>query len=134
MKPKSLPAPASRVQVAYQDEQGNPLRDVDVYVEQPCLTYDECLTVRRHTEGLTSLVDDLLSLSRLDSASPLPSPRPVHLGKVAQKVSESMTPRAHKMGHRLVLQIADGLPAVIGNAEYLERALYTTVPSARWFR
>jgi L-alanine-DL-glutamate epimerase-like enolase superfamily enzyme len=26
------------------------VRDVDVYIEQPCLTYEECLTVRRHTD------------------------------------------------------------------------------------
>ncbi len=26
------------------------VRDVDVYIEQPCLSYDECLTVRRHTD------------------------------------------------------------------------------------
>jgi L-alanine-DL-glutamate epimerase-like enolase superfamily enzyme len=26
------------------------VRDVDVYVEQPCLTYDECLAVRRRTD------------------------------------------------------------------------------------
>jgi L-alanine-DL-glutamate epimerase-like enolase superfamily enzyme len=25
------------------------VRDVDVYIEQPCLTYEECLSVRRHT-------------------------------------------------------------------------------------
>ena len=25
------------------------VRDVDVYIEQPCLSYEECLTVRRHT-------------------------------------------------------------------------------------
>ena len=25
------------------------LHDVDVYIEQPCLTYEECLSVRRHT-------------------------------------------------------------------------------------
>ena len=87
-------------------------------------------TVQRHTETLTSLVDDLLSLSRLDSTSAVPSPRPVQLGKVAQKVSESMTPRAHKMGHKLVLQIADGLPPVIGNAEYLERAMSNLVENA----
>jgi two-component system phosphate regulon sensor histidine kinase PhoR len=86
--------------------------------------------VQRHTETLTSLVDDLLSLSRLDSTSAVPSPRPVHLGKVAQKVSESMTPRAHKMGHRLVLQLADGLLPVIGNAEYLERAISNLVENA----
>jgi L-alanine-DL-glutamate epimerase-like enolase superfamily enzyme len=26
------------------------VRDVDVYIEQPCATYEECLTVRRHTD------------------------------------------------------------------------------------
>lgn len=26
------------------------VRDVDVYIEQPCLTYDECLAVRRNTD------------------------------------------------------------------------------------
>ena len=26
------------------------VRDVDVYIEQPCLTYEECLSVRRHTD------------------------------------------------------------------------------------
>ena len=26
------------------------MRDVDVYIEQPCLTYEECLSVRRHTD------------------------------------------------------------------------------------
>ncbi|WP_422931593.1 cis-3-hydroxy-L-proline dehydratase [Singulisphaera sp. PoT] len=26
------------------------VRDVDVYIEQPCLSYDECLTIRRRTD------------------------------------------------------------------------------------
>ena len=26
------------------------VRDVDVYIEQPCATYEECLSVRRHTD------------------------------------------------------------------------------------
>jgi cis-L-3-hydroxyproline dehydratase len=26
------------------------VRDVDVYVEQPCLSYEECLSIRRHTD------------------------------------------------------------------------------------
>ncbi|HLJ55754.1 MAG TPA: cis-3-hydroxy-L-proline dehydratase [Chthonomonadaceae bacterium] len=27
------------------------VRDLDVYIEQPCLTYDECLSVRRHCDA-----------------------------------------------------------------------------------
>ena len=52
----------------------------------------------QHTEHLTNLVDDLLSLSRLDSTAAVPSPRPVHLGRVAEKVAELMTPAAAEEG------------------------------------
>src|SRR3954470_19920723 len=43
------------------------VRDVDVYIEQPCLTYDECLAVRRHTDHpfvLDENVDGLEMLLR----------------------------------------------------------------------
>ena len=43
------------------------VRDVDVYIEQPCLTYEECLAVRRHTDHpfvLDENVDDLGMLLR----------------------------------------------------------------------
>jgi cis-L-3-hydroxyproline dehydratase len=43
------------------------VRDVDVYVEQPCLTYEECLTVRRHTDHpfvLDEVIDSLEPLLR----------------------------------------------------------------------
>jgi L-alanine-DL-glutamate epimerase-like enolase superfamily enzyme len=43
------------------------VRDVDVYIEQPCLTYEECLTVRRHTDHpfvLDEVVDSLDVLLR----------------------------------------------------------------------
>src|SRR4029077_20433380 len=66
-------------------------------------------TVGKHTEHLTNLVNDLLSLSRLDSSSTIPNQRPVHLGRVASKVSELLTPTALKKGHKLVLQIAEGM-------------------------
>ena len=49
------------------------VRDIDVYIEQPCLTYEECLSVRRHTdhpfvldENIDSL--DVLLRARADQA------------------------------------------------------------------
>src|SRR4029453_14819322 len=51
----------------------NGVRGVDVYIEQPCLTYEECLSVRRHTphpfvldETIDSL--DVLLRARADMA------------------------------------------------------------------
>jgi L-alanine-DL-glutamate epimerase-like enolase superfamily enzyme len=43
------------------------VRDVDVYIEQPCLTYEECLSVRRHTDHpfvLDEVIDSIDVLVR----------------------------------------------------------------------
>jgi L-alanine-DL-glutamate epimerase-like enolase superfamily enzyme len=46
------------------------VRDVDVYIEQPCLTYEECLAVRRRTDHplvLDECIDGMHSLLRAAS-------------------------------------------------------------------
>jgi L-alanine-DL-glutamate epimerase-like enolase superfamily enzyme len=43
------------------------VRDVNVYIEQPCLSYEECLVVRRHTNRpfiLDEVIDDLKTVVR----------------------------------------------------------------------
>jgi L-alanine-DL-glutamate epimerase-like enolase superfamily enzyme len=43
------------------------VRDIDVYIEQPCLSYDECLTIRRRTDHpfvLDETIDDIGILLR----------------------------------------------------------------------
>jgi L-alanine-DL-glutamate epimerase-like enolase superfamily enzyme len=43
------------------------VRDVDVYIEQPCLSYEECVSVRRHTDHpfvLDEVIDSLGALLR----------------------------------------------------------------------
>jgi L-alanine-DL-glutamate epimerase-like enolase superfamily enzyme len=43
------------------------IRDVDIYIEQPCLSYEECLAVRRHTDHpmiLDECMEDLRVLMR----------------------------------------------------------------------
>jgi cis-L-3-hydroxyproline dehydratase len=40
----------------------NAVRDVDVYIEQPCASYEECLAIRRHTDRpfiLDEVIDSL---------------------------------------------------------------------------
>ncbi len=41
------------------------VRDVDVYIEQPCLTYEECLAVRRQTDHAFILDENIDSLQML---------------------------------------------------------------------
>jgi L-alanine-DL-glutamate epimerase-like enolase superfamily enzyme len=46
------------------------VRDIDVYIEQPCATYEECLTVRRHIDHpfvLDESIDSIPSLVRAHS-------------------------------------------------------------------
>jgi L-alanine-DL-glutamate epimerase-like enolase superfamily enzyme len=43
------------------------VRDVDVYIEQPCRSYEECLVVRRHTNRpfvLDEVIDDVRTVVR----------------------------------------------------------------------
>ena len=43
------------------------VRDVDIYIEQPCRTYDECLTIRRHCDHpfvLDEVIDSIDPLLR----------------------------------------------------------------------
>jgi L-alanine-DL-glutamate epimerase-like enolase superfamily enzyme len=43
------------------------VRDIDVYIEQPCLSYEECLSVRRHTDHpfvLDEVIDSIDALLR----------------------------------------------------------------------
>jgi len=41
------------------------VRDLDVYIEQPCLTYEECLAIRRHTDHPFVLDENIDSLEML---------------------------------------------------------------------
>lgn len=41
------------------------VRDVDVYIEQPCLSYEECLTIRRRTDHAFVLDESIDSLEAL---------------------------------------------------------------------
>ena len=43
------------------------VRSVDVYIEQPCMRYEECLAVRRHTDRpfvLDEVIDDIMMVLR----------------------------------------------------------------------
>jgi L-alanine-DL-glutamate epimerase-like enolase superfamily enzyme len=49
------------------------VQDIDVYIEQPCLTYEECLSIRRHTNHafvLDEVIDgiDMLTRGKADLA------------------------------------------------------------------
>jgi two-component system phosphate regulon sensor histidine kinase PhoR len=87
-------------------------------------------TVGRHTEQLTNLVNDLLDLSRLDAAAPLAKREPVDVNAAAKKVAELMLPAAQKKRQTLHLDLTEPLPPIMGDADYLHRALFNLIDNA----
>jgi two-component system phosphate regulon sensor histidine kinase PhoR len=86
--------------------------------------------IEKHTDQLTNLVNDLLDLAKLEGHPTLPQYGSVDLGTLAKQVVENLRPAAEKKQQILALQSHPALPAVKGNADYLERAVTNLVDNA----
>jgi two-component system phosphate regulon sensor histidine kinase PhoR len=104
------------------------LRDGAIDDRERALQY--LATVERHSDQLTNLVNDLLDLSRLDSAVDIPRSGIVYLDATLHRVAELAQPAAAKKRHELVFDVQDDLPPVAGNADYLQRAITNLVDNA----
>ena len=77
---------------------------------------------------LQALLDDLLTLSRLESVEQTPSCEPVDLDGLARRAVELMTPSAAQSGVALEVSGAGG--AVLGDPDGLERLLLNLLDNA----
>ncbi len=87
-------------------------------------------TIERHADQLTNLVNDLLELSKLESQAALPGRTSLDLPQLARRVSESMQPAANRKNHTLTLNLPSVSPPVVGNADYIERAVANLLDNA----
>ncbi len=69
-------------------------------------------TIQRHTERLNSLLEDLLTLSRLESINPGLNRESIDLGRTLTQVAEDYRSRPTAAGHRIELELAPGLSRV----------------------
>ncbi len=67
-------------------------------------------TAQRHTERLTSLLNDLLLLSRLESGNPELRAERADLGELLRTVFNDYSARPTATQHRLTLEVPDRLP------------------------
>jgi signal transduction histidine kinase len=88
------------------------------------------MTINKHVDQLTNLVNDLLELSRLDSSPELPRPVSVDLAVAVRRVADLLLPAAQKKKHSLRIDASPALPRVLGNVDYLDRAIANLIDNA----
>ena len=86
-------------------------------------------TIVRHTDQLTNLVSDLLELSKLESQPDLPRAVSVDLATSVRKSVDLIMPAAQRKGQSLTMDVKR-LPLVVGNPDYLERAIANLIDNA----
>ncbi|HEY8665142.1 MAG TPA: ATP-binding protein [Tepidisphaeraceae bacterium] len=96
----------------------------------PAKTQQYLKTILKHTDQLTNLVADLLQLSRLESQPRLMTPEAVDLAATAGRVAEMLGPAATKKQQTLAVETEADVPPIMGNADYLERAVANLLENA----
>ncbi|HXH22438.1 MAG TPA: ATP-binding protein [Dehalococcoidia bacterium] len=84
-------------------------------------------------ERLTAMVGELLELSRIESGDLGSKPVPTDMARVVGAAVTRMQPQAERLGVRLGLALPQSMPAVLGDAERLERAVVNLVHNALKF-
>lgn len=87
-------------------------------------------TIQRHTERLNSLLEDLLALSRLESAQPGLARERVDLAPFLAAALEDFRARPSAEGHRLLLAVDPALPAIFADPLKLGQVLDNLVSNA----
>jgi two-component system, OmpR family, phosphate regulon sensor histidine kinase PhoR len=70
-------------------------------------------TIQRHTERLNSLLEDLLTLSRLESINPGLRRESSDLGALLQNVIDDFNARPGSAEHQLALTVSPGIPSIL---------------------
>jgi len=84
--------------------------------------------IKDQADRLTRLVEDLLSISKLESQSIQLTIRALELKKTIDKVCESLSTKS--ANHKIEIQIEEGLPLVWADADRLEQILTNLIDNA----
>jgi two-component system phosphate regulon sensor histidine kinase PhoR len=87
-------------------------------------------TIERHVDQLTNLVSDLLELSKLESTNDVPRAVAFDCSNVVKRAAELLLPASQRKKQSLSVQIPSHLPRVVGNPDYIERAVSNLIDNA----
>ncbi|NLE48040.1 MAG: HAMP domain-containing protein [Sandaracinaceae bacterium] len=102
----------------------------DGAIEKPEAARNFIEIILKHTVRLQAIVDDLVSLSRLESSGPLLTEEEVHIAELAREVIEDLRPRAEEKG--LVIAFDDASPELValGDSKALDQVLVNLIDNA----
>lgn len=86
--------------------------------------------MREQAERMSNLVEDLLSLSRIELDEHAAPEETVDLGPLLARVVEGLAPRAESLNMAIELAGADGVPAVQGEASQLTQVFQNLIDNA----
>ena len=87
-------------------------------------------TIERHVDQLTNLVSDLLELSKLEGSPEVPRRVSFEVCAVVRRAAELLVPAAQRKEQALVVDVPRSLPRVVGNPDYIERAVSNLIDNA----
>ena len=87
-------------------------------------------TIQRHTDRLHIILEDLLTLSRLESGNPGLKLEPVDLTRFIRELAEDYRQRATSSGHRIELQLAESVPPIAVDAVRLHQVFDNLLDNA----
>jgi two-component system phosphate regulon sensor histidine kinase PhoR len=87
-------------------------------------------TIQRHSERLKSIIDDLLVLSRLESATPGLKFAPLALGPFLGNLAEEYRRRPNAADHQIVVRVPDELGQISADAEKLTQVFSNLLDNA----
>jgi len=87
-------------------------------------------TINKHVDQLQNLVSDLLELSKLESSPEIPRRVSVDLGALTRRVADLLQPASQKKNQTLNLELPSRVPRLLGNPDYLERAISNLIDNA----
>lgn len=86
--------------------------------------------IKRESEHLSRLIEDILDLSRIESGKMRMRKEPLDLNALSEETLGRMLGKAHDLGVDLVIEVAEGLPQVPGDPTRLSQVLINLVDNA----
>ena len=86
--------------------------------------------IQRHTDRLIHIVEDLLTLSRLEDPRQSLEFEPLHLPEIVADIVEGVRPRFEEKGLALQLHVHEKIPAILGDRVQIEQLLLNLLDNA----